>query len=83
MIPKSGHRFSEKIMLKTKAKAKYRITLKSFRFSAVDPAEQGMDGDRAREKDFWTAAKGVAPIRETRALGWMRNPAHPGLCRGI
>jgi hypothetical protein len=56
MIPKSGHRFSEKIMLKTKAKAKYRITLKSFRFSAVDPAEQGMNGNRAREKDFWAAA---------------------------
>jgi hypothetical protein len=39
-------------MLKTKAKAKYRINLKSFRFSAVDPAEQGMNGNRAREKDF-------------------------------
>ncbi|MGB5181416.1 MAG: hypothetical protein WBO12_04400 [Xanthobacteraceae bacterium] len=43
-------------MLKPTAKAKYRITLKSFRFSAVDPAEQGMNGDRAREKDFWAAA---------------------------
>jgi hypothetical protein len=33
MIRKSGHRFSEKIMLKQQAKAKYRINLKSFRFS--------------------------------------------------
>jgi hypothetical protein len=34
MIPKSGCRFSEKIMLKQQAKAKYQINLKSFRFSA-------------------------------------------------
>jgi len=34
MIPKSGYRFSEKIMLKQKAKAKCRINLNSFRFSA-------------------------------------------------
>jgi hypothetical protein len=34
MIPKSGHRFSEKIMLKQQAKAKCRINLKSFRFKA-------------------------------------------------
>jgi hypothetical protein len=34
MIPKSGYRFSEKIMLKQKAKAKRRFSLKSFRFSA-------------------------------------------------
>src|ERR1700720_3677021 len=33
MIPKSGRRFSEKIMLKQQAKAKYRTNLKSFRFS--------------------------------------------------
>jgi hypothetical protein len=33
MIPKSGRRFSEKIMLKQQAKAKYLINLKSFRFS--------------------------------------------------
>jgi hypothetical protein len=32
MIPKSGYRFSKKIMLKQKAKAKYRFNLKSFRF---------------------------------------------------
>ena len=31
MIPKSGYRFSEKIMLKQQAKANYRIKLKSFR----------------------------------------------------
>jgi hypothetical protein len=33
MIAKSGYRFSEKIMLKQQAKAKYRINLKLFRFS--------------------------------------------------
>jgi|SRR5689334_14241495 len=33
MIPKSGRRFSEKIMLKQPAKAKYH--LKSFRFSCI------------------------------------------------
>jgi hypothetical protein len=33
MIPKSGYRFSEKIMLKQQAKAKYRIDQKSFRFN--------------------------------------------------
>jgi hypothetical protein len=35
MIPKSGYRFSEKIMLKQQAKAKYRIDIKSFRFSVL------------------------------------------------
>jgi DNA-binding winged helix-turn-helix (wHTH) protein len=34
MIPKSGYRFSEKIMLKQQAKAKQRTNLKSFRFTA-------------------------------------------------
>jgi hypothetical protein len=33
MIPKSGCRFSEKIMLKEKAKAKFQFNVKSFRFS--------------------------------------------------
>jgi hypothetical protein len=33
MIPKSGNRFSDKIMLKQKAKAKSRFDLASFRFS--------------------------------------------------
>jgi hypothetical protein len=32
MIPKSGHRFSEKIMLKQKAEARGRFNLKPFRF---------------------------------------------------
>jgi hypothetical protein len=35
MIPKSGRRFPDKIMLKQHAKAKYRINLKSFRFSGA------------------------------------------------
>jgi NitT/TauT family transport system substrate-binding protein len=35
MIPKSGHRFSEKIMLKQQAKAKWRFNLVRFRFSAA------------------------------------------------
>jgi hypothetical protein len=35
MIPKSGGRFSDKIMLKQHAKAKYRIDRKSFRFSGA------------------------------------------------
>src|SRR5437763_14144814 len=34
MIQKSGYRFSEKVMLKQEAKAKWRFNLKSFRFSA-------------------------------------------------
>jgi hypothetical protein len=38
MIPKSGYRFSEKIMLKQQAKAKQRIDLKSFRFGVRDDA---------------------------------------------
>jgi hypothetical protein len=33
MIPKSGHQFSEKVMLKQQAKAKCQFNLKSFRFS--------------------------------------------------
>src|SRR5690242_4202986 len=33
MIQKSGRRFSEKIMLKQPAKAKYQVNLKSFRFN--------------------------------------------------
>jgi hypothetical protein len=32
MIPKSGHRFSEKIMLKQKPEARGRFDLKPFRF---------------------------------------------------
>jgi hypothetical protein len=35
MIPKSGYRFSEKIMLKQKDKAKCRIKLSPFRFGAA------------------------------------------------
>src|SRR5215469_3274100 len=35
MIPKSGSRFSDKIMLKQHAEAKHRIYLKPFRFSAA------------------------------------------------
>jgi len=35
MIPKSGYRFSEKIMLKEQAKAKWRFNLKPFRFMAL------------------------------------------------
>ena len=38
MNPKSGYRFSEKIMLKQKAKAKRRFNLISFRFSAAQNA---------------------------------------------
>jgi len=33
MVPKSGYRFSEKIMLKQEAKAKCRLNLTPFRFS--------------------------------------------------
>jgi len=40
MIPKSGYRFSEKIMLKQKDKAKCRINLSPFRFGG------GPDFDR-------------------------------------
>jgi hypothetical protein len=35
MIPKSGYRFSEKIILKQQAKAKSRLNLIPFRFSAA------------------------------------------------
>jgi hypothetical protein len=35
MIRKSGYRFSEKIMLKQEAKAKWQFNLKSFRFGAA------------------------------------------------
>jgi hypothetical protein len=35
MIPKSGCRFSEKIMLKQQAKAKYQVNLRSFRFGGL------------------------------------------------
>jgi hypothetical protein len=52
MIPKSGRRSSEKIMLKQDAKAKYRINLKSFRFTAVAPAEQGMKGGGFSKKYY-------------------------------
>jgi hypothetical protein len=42
MIPKSGYRFSEKIMLKQQAKAKWRFNLIPFRFSYTSrkPAEK-------------------------------------------
>jgi hypothetical protein len=51
MIPKSGCRFSEKIMFKQQAKAKYRFNLKSFRFSRTrlrSRAAQGRDGGEVR-----------------------------------
>jgi hypothetical protein len=35
MIPKSGYRFSEKIVLKQRAKAKWRLNLIPFRFNAA------------------------------------------------
>jgi rare lipoprotein A len=35
MIPKSGYRFSEKIMLKEQAKAKWRFNLRPFGFMAM------------------------------------------------
>jgi rare lipoprotein A len=35
MIPKSGYRFSEKIMLKEQAKAKWRFNLRPFGFMAL------------------------------------------------
>jgi hypothetical protein len=38
MIPKSGYRFSEKIMPKQEAKAKCRFNPKPFRFSSLDNA---------------------------------------------
>jgi hypothetical protein len=37
MIPKSGHRFSEKIMLKTTGKSEMPNQPKSFRFSGREP----------------------------------------------
>jgi len=37
MIPKSGCRFSEKIMLKHETKAKWRFSLISFRFRTRAP----------------------------------------------
>jgi hypothetical protein len=43
MIPKSGCRFSEKIMLKQQAKAKYRFDQKSFRFSGRDSQRNEKD----------------------------------------
>jgi hypothetical protein len=50
MMPKSGHRFSEKIMLKQQAKATHRFNLKSFRFSApasgVTSGTKGCSGCR-------------------------------------
>ncbi|HYQ06912.1 MAG TPA: hypothetical protein VER26_08025 [Xanthobacteraceae bacterium] len=39
-------------MLKQDAKAKYRINLKSFRFTAVAPAEQGIKGGGFSKKDY-------------------------------
>jgi hypothetical protein len=42
MVPKSGYRFSEKIMLKQQAKAKWRFSPKLFRFSGgAATAESG------------------------------------------
>jgi hypothetical protein len=38
MISKSGHGFSEKIMLKQQAKEKYRSTQNYFALSAPSPA---------------------------------------------
>jgi hypothetical protein len=57
MIPKSGYRLSEKIMLKQQAKAKYRINLKSFRFS--DEAIQGGISD-------WIASLALAMTSRSR-----------------
>jgi hypothetical protein len=51
MIPKSGYRFSEKIMLKQQTKAKSRFNLISFRFSAAPN-----DASRCAACRFFTGA---------------------------
>jgi hypothetical protein len=64
MIPKSGYRFSEKIMLKQQAKAKYRINLKSFCFSAIAhssrPMSDSLDSGRFTppEREHYRATVG-------------------------
>jgi hypothetical protein len=57
MIPKKpgpdlirgGHRFSEKIMLKQQAKAKYRFNLKSFRLAHCALKFGGIDGPSSKD----------------------------------
>src|SRR5690242_10927514 len=51
MIPKSGYRFSEKIMLKQKAKAKSQFNPKLFRFSCKPafPARDSRSDHTLRE----------------------------------
>jgi hypothetical protein len=66
MIPKSGYRFSEKIMLKQRAKAKCRCSPKSFRFSV--PANKiapklGLPGREFFRREI-AAARRIAPASE-------------------
>jgi hypothetical protein len=83
MIPKSRCRFSEKIMLKQDAKAKYRINLKSFRFTVVAPAEQGIKGGGASIKD--SIAAPLAPGVDSRnsRVRLVASPTHPAVCPQI
>jgi hypothetical protein len=44
MIPKSGYRFSEKIVLKEQAKAKRRINPNHFALASNEPSTKGVQG---------------------------------------
>src|ERR1700758_1854038 len=81
MIPESGRRFPEKIMLKQRAKAKYPINLKSFCFS------RALFFDERRSRRFldmgavWAVRHRPPPVRRRVVapdLGALRPVLMPG-----
>src|SRR5438105_5192810 len=70
MIPKSGYRFSEKIMLKQQAKAKGRFNLEPFRFGGrpaeLEPRAESASAEFALRFQR-AAAPGAKPFHETAA----------------
>jgi hypothetical protein len=65
MIPKSGYRFSEKIMLKQEAKAKWRFNPIPFRFSPALRAAAAHAHDTGHESPNSASIRSGAKWRQT------------------
>jgi hypothetical protein len=73
MIPKSGNRFSEKIMLKQEAKALLRFNLKQSRFSTA-PSQWTSFERRPRQRFAAEAFVSKQPLRSDRELQFFCGP---------
>ena len=84
MIPKSGYRFSEKIMLKQQAKAKWRFKVIPFRFSVACPDSVEFSSNYfPTNQCFKLYSAAISTRREQAAekLGELRPILAPAQCR--